>query len=255
MSPRTVATPRSQARGAPGQGGAAAVLVALGAAENESDIVSALPSGSAKRSASAEKALIQGQLEQVKKDMQMIRAAESSMVWDMQREEKQIKEEEEREEARQIMEWRNEMVSGLREEMEERTREQKIRELLESKDYQEFKRDWKKAIKQKEQEENREQLEKKNEEARFKQELQAAAVEDKHMHLADRSEDQQELRDIKLAEQAREKEQGEQERIDELQRELNFKLNQLIAAKENALKSLHFVKAKHKSATAGRRQG
>jgi len=198
---------------------------------------------------------MQGKLEQVKKDMMMIRAAESSMMWDMQREEKQIKEEEEREEARQIMEWREQMVSGLREGMEERTREQKIRELLESKDYQEFKRDWKRATKQKEQEENRESLEKNMEEARFKQELQAAAAVDAHTLRADRTEEQQELKDIKLAEQAREREQGEQDRIDELQRELNFKLNQLIAAKENALKSLHFVKAKHRTTTAGRRQG
>lgn len=228
-------------------------MAALGAAENESACIAAHPNGSAKRSASAEKALMQEKLEQVKKDMQMIRAAESSMTWEMLREEKQMQEEEVREEARQIMEWREQMATGLREEKEERNREQKIRELLESKDYQEFKRDWRKAMKQKEQEDNREQLEKKMEAARFKQELHDAAVAEAHMQLADRSEDQHELRNIRLAEQTRKKEQGEQDRIDELQRELNFKLNQLIAAKENALKSLHFVKAKHRTTTAGRR--
>jgi len=230
-------------------------LAALGAAENENACITAHSTGSAKRSASAEKALMQGKLEQVKKDMQMIRAAESSMVWDMQREVKQQKEEDEREEARQIMEWREQMVTGLREGMEERTGEQTIRELMESKDYQEFKRDWRKAMKQKEQEENREQLEKKMEEARFQQELHAAAVAESHTQLADRREEEHDLREIKLAEQARERDQGEQERIDELQRELNFKLNQLIMAKENALKSLHLVKAKHRMTAAGRRQG
>merc|ERR1719446_733861 len=88
---------------------------------------------------------MKGKLDQRKKEVQQIRALESQLRWDLQREERRQTKEEKLEEARQIMEWREAQVVGMKEYVEEKTREQRVKDLMESKEFQEFKREWKQA--------------------------------------------------------------------------------------------------------------
>merc|ERR1712039_737224 len=86
-----------------------------------------------------------GQLTKEKKEAQQLKALESQLLWDMDREERKMTEAEKREEAREIMEWREKFVGGLNEHAAEISKEQRIQDLMESKDFQEFKRAWKEA--------------------------------------------------------------------------------------------------------------
>ncbi|CAE8630045.1 unnamed protein product [Polarella glacialis] len=85
-------------------------------------------------------AVMRQKLEQEKKEVQQIRGLESQLKWGMEREERRQTDSERLEEARKIMEWREAQAIGMKEYVEEMTREQRIQDLLESKDFQEFKR-------------------------------------------------------------------------------------------------------------------
>jgi len=189
---------------------------------------------------------MKGKLEQAKKEVQQIRSIESQLKWDLQREERRQTEEEKREEARQIMEWREAQVVGMKEYVEEKTREQRIQDLMESKEFQQFKREWKAATRQDEVERAKEQLAEDMEYSHWQAELQRAAMADRQLMNSERYDSYQDLREIKLNEQQREKVQVEEDRAHEVHLEVSHKVNQMAAEKEELLRSLQLLRARHK---------
>merc|ERR1712217_606919 len=130
-----------------------------------------------------------GQYNQAKKEVQQIRALESQLMWDMDREERKQTEAERREEAREIMEWRESQAVGMKEYVEQKTKEERIQELMESKDFQEFKREWKEAKRKDDLEWIKERLEQGMDQAAWNAELQRAAMAERQEECVDRLEE------------------------------------------------------------------
>jgi len=197
---------------------------------------------------------INEKIEHLKKEILRIRAEESQLIRDMERKQRQTQEREAKGEARQYTEWREQLALGLKQGLEERYKEQRMRELEDAKDFQNFKRDAKKAIREKEQEKQREQLAMNLENAQFRHDRELAVAAGDKLVLADRIDTQQELRDLRLAEATRLKEREQQERIEEEHLELGFKVKQFEAAREKALRSLQASESSHRHMPLARRR-
>eukprot|EP00933_Yihiella_yeosuensis_P023308 TRINITY_DN18151_c2_g1_i1.p1 TRINITY_DN18151_c2_g1~~TRINITY_DN18151_c2_g1_i1.p1 ORF type:complete len:786 (+),score=181.57 TRINITY_DN18151_c2_g1_i1:67-2424(+) len=194
-------------------------------------------------------------IEQEKKEVQQIKAIQSQLKWDIEREEKRQTAEERSEEARKIMEWREAQEKGMREYVEEKTREQRVQELLENKDFQVFKREWKQAMRNEEIERIKEQLAEDLDNAHWKVELQKAIAIDRQAQLQDRLDESEELRQIKQDERVREKAQQEEERTHELALEFVHQANQVASEKEELLRSLSLLRAAQKAPAGGNKAG
>lgn len=188
-------------------------------------------------------------LEQEKKEIKQMRALESQLKWNMDREERRQTAEERQEEARQIMEWREEQAKDMKEYVEEKAREQRIQDLLESKDYQHFKREWKQAVRLEEIEHIKEQLEKGMDNAHWQIELQKALALDRQLALQEKFEASEELRELKEKERVREKASQENERAHELALDFAFQANQISAEKEELLRNLALMRQQQRQPT------
>jgi len=189
---------------------------------------------------------MRGKLDQTKKEVQQIRALESQLRWDLQREERRQTQEEKLEEARQIMEWREAQVAGMREYVEEKTHEQRVKDLMESKEFQEFKREWKQATRQDEMDRAKVQLEEDMDQARWQADLQRAAMADRQAANLERFDDLKEVREIKQNEQFREKVQEEDDRAQEIHLAVAHQVSQMSAEKEELLRSLQMLRGRQK---------
>merc|ERR1712151_1256333 len=190
--------------------------------------------------------LMKGQYNQAKKEVQQIRALESQLMWDMDREERKQTEAEKREEAREIMEWRESQAVGMKEYVEQKTKEERIQELMESKDFQEFKREWKEAKRKDDLEWIKERLEQGMDQAAWNAELQRAAMAERQEEVVDRLEECQDMRDIKANEEMQKKVQIEQDRSHEAHLEMAHKVNQISAEKAELLKNLEMLRSRQK---------
>lgn len=199
----------------------------------------------------AEMKELRSKLDQEKKEVRDIRALESQLRWNIQREEKRQTVEEAREEARQIMEWREEQAIGMREYEEEKSREQRIQELMESKDFQEFKREWRQAMKEKAMQDNREQLDEDMQFAEGQADLKRAVAAEDQVVCLDHAGEMQDLREIKVNERKREQVQVEQDRAHEQHLEITHKVNQISSEKEKLLRSLQLMQTRQKVPVRG----
>jgi len=184
------------------------------------------------------RAEMNAKIEQMKMEILRIRAEESHLIRDMERRQRQKQEEEAKDEARQITEWREQLAMGMKQGLEEKSREQRVRELEDAKDFQQFKRDIKMIMREREQEGQREQLAINLDHARFRNDQQLAVAASDKLVLTDNINTQQELRNLRLAETIRQKECEQQERAEEAHLELDFKVKQMVAARNKALRSL-----------------
>jgi len=190
-------------------------------------------------------------LDQEKKEVKQIRALQSQLKWGLEREEKRQTEEERREEARKIMEWRESQATGMREYVEEKSREQRIQELLESKDFQEFKREWKQALRTEEIERIRQQLEEDMDNAHWQVELQKAIVLDRQLTLQERQEAADELRELREREKQKEKAQQQEDRAHDIALDFAHQASQISAEKEELMRNLQLLRARQKAPTGG----
>ncbi|CAJ1377144.1 unnamed protein product [Effrenium voratum] len=190
-------------------------------------------------------------LDREKKEVRQIKALESQIKWDMQREETRQTELERREEARQIMEWRDQEVREMREYVEGKSREQRALELLESKEYQQFKRDWKQAKRKEEIERIKVQLAEDQDNAKWRIELQRALEADRRLLLQEAAEAQEELKELKEKERQKEKFMQEEERAHDIALEYAHQAQQISSEKEALLRSLALLKERSKTSVAG----
>eukprot|EP00440_Ansanella_granifera_P029704 gb/GFBE01032265.1/.p1 GENE.gb/GFBE01032265.1/~~gb/GFBE01032265.1/.p1 ORF type:complete len:750 (+),score=126.72 gb/GFBE01032265.1/:1-2250(+) len=190
-------------------------------------------------------------LEQEKKEVKQIRALESQLKWGLEREEKRQTEEERREEARQIMEWRDSQAKDMKEYVEEKTREQRVQDLMESKQFQEFKREWKQAKRAEEIERIRVQLAEDMDNAHWQVQLQQALELDRQLALQERLEAAEELRELKEKERAREKEKQNEERAHDLALDYAHQAYQINAEKEELMRNLQLLRTRMKAPVAG----
>lgn len=128
-------------------------------------------------------AAMRSRLDQEKREVRQIKSLESQLKWGLQREERRQTEEERREEARLIMEWRDRQAKEMKDFVEEKSREQRVQELLQSKEYQVFKREWKQATRKDEIEQIKAQLAEGMDNAHWKLELQRAVELDRQLAL------------------------------------------------------------------------
>lgn len=167
----------------------------------------------------------------------------------MDREERRQTAEERQEEARQIMEWRETQETDMKEYVKEMSREQRVQDLLESKEYQHFKREWKQAVRLEEIEQIKEQLDKNMDNAHWQVELQKALAIDRQLALQEKLEAAEELRELKEKERVREKASQENERAHELALDFAFQANQISAEKEELLRNLQLMRQHQRQPT------
>jgi len=196
-------------------------------------------------------AIMRRRLDQEKSELKQIRALQSQLKWGMEREEKRQTEEERREEARKIMEWRESQATGMKEYVEEKSREQRVQELLESKDYQEFKREWKQALRTEEIERIREQLAEDMDNSHWQVELQKAIALDRQLALQEQKEAADELRELREQEKQKEKVRQQEDRAHDIALDYAHQASQISAEKEELMRNLQLLRARQKVPAGG----
>jgi len=196
-------------------------------------------------------AAMRNRLDQEKKEVRQIKSLESQIKWGLQREERRQTEEERREEARQIMEWRDREAKEMKDYVEEKNREQRVQELMQSKEYQTFKREWKQAMRKQEIERIKVQLAEGMDHAHWKVELQRAVELDRQLALQEMMEAQQEMREIREKERQREKNMQHQDRVHDMALEYAHQASQISSEKEELLRNLALLRQRQKVPVAG----
>ncbi|CAE7818517.1 unnamed protein product [Symbiodinium sp. CCMP2592] len=179
-------------------------------------------------------AAMRSRLDQEKREVRQIKSLESQLKWGLQREERRQTEEERREEARLIMEWRDRQAKEMKDFVEEKTREQRVQELLQSKEYQVFKREWKQAARKDEIEQIKAQLAEGINNAHWKLQLQRAVELDRQLALQETMESQQEMKELREKERQHEKTVQLQDRAHDLALEYAHQASQISSEKEES---------------------
>jgi hypothetical protein len=194
------------------------------------------------------------QIEETQKEMRQIRALESTIMWNLEREEKKQVEEEKREAAVDIMEWREQLACGLKEADEERSRQKLVQDLYASKEFQEFKRDAKQVLKEADIQHIKEQYQADVEHSQMQAELAKHAVMDRHATVLENLEGIEVLREVKENERVRTKKEQEQERARDQRLNFNHKHKQLRDEKQDLLRNLQQLRSLQKQPieTSGR---
>mmetsp|Transcript_10830 Transcript_10830/g.24790 ORF Transcript_10830/g.24790 Transcript_10830/m.24790 type:complete len:596 (-) Transcript_10830:61-1848(-) len=92
--------------------------------------------------------LLKAKVEQLRRETREMKAAEHSLKWSMQRQERQVKVDEKVRDAKDIMAWRREQVDESQAYADANNRVRRQSELTENRNYQEFKRDRKQVLKE-----------------------------------------------------------------------------------------------------------
>lgn len=146
----------------------------------------------------------------------------------------------------QIMEWRDAEHLGMQEYVAEKTREQGIQELMENKDYQEFKRQWKKSVREKAVQQAQEQLAVDMQFAAEQLQLRRDVAADDAQVAQEQAESLQDVRAIKDGQKKLAKALDEGDRAHEVQTEMAHHANQLAIEKENMVKALQYLQTRAK---------
>lgn len=197
--------------------------------------------------------LMKKQLEETRKEVREIRAIESKMRWDMQREEKLDVMLEQKANEDEVRDWRWQQSDEMKAYIAEKEAATRATELQESKTYQEFKREHKLTEKEREQQYIHEMYLQDVENASWRAELSKAMYEKEKEIVADRLSDVQHLRDYKADHKLMEKAQEEEERAIEQNLEMASLAQQLAKEKEELLQSLQYARQCTKKPLAGGR--
>lgn len=189
---------------------------------------------------------------QVKKEMLQIKGLEGQIRWGMQREEKEYVTEEKAEADREILEWRNEEKVCLQEHVRALYEKRRARELLESREFEEFKRDIKDTEMEEECQRIAEEYLTTAEYAQWREEVSRSRVEQDRLVLEDRITERLEERDIRENEGFVEKVRVEEDRAVEKSLEMNHQVSQVSKEREEMLRNLQFMQSRQKAATASR---
>merc|ERR1712137_729165 len=172
-----------------------------------------------------------------------IRSMEAKMKWDIKRAELQHKAEEAKATEDDFREWRAKEAEDMKALVEEKERDFRATVLMESKEFQEFKRERKALEREEDLRVIDEEYDKNIENAAWRADLMKAAIEKDKALLKERAEDLNEIKDIKnlqkMQDQAAIEEQRQSEKISEMLR----MERELAKEKERLLASLEFTRS------------
>jgi len=197
--------------------------------------------------AATELADMKRKLEQVRREAREIKSLESQLRWDMQREEKRKVKEDKKEAEKEIMEWREDEAVGMKEYVVEKAKEQKVQDLQESKNFQEFKREVKEIKHEEELQRIREQLGEDMENSQWHAELSKAIAAERQEVAIENLDNIQDLREIRLMDKMKEQAQLEEERAFEMEAAMALEVQQMCAEKEELLKSLQHLRVRQQA--------
>jgi len=197
--------------------------------------------------AATELADMKRKLEQVRREAREIKSLESQLRWDMQREEKRKVKEDKKEAEKEIMEWREDEAVGMKEYVVEKAKEQKVQDLQESKNFQEFKREVKEIKHEEELQRIREQLGEDMENSQWHADLSKAIAAERQEVAIENLDKIQDLREIRLMDKMKEQAQLEEERAFEMEAAMALEVQQMCAEKEELLKSLQHLRVRQQA--------
>lgn len=187
-------------------------------------------------------------LEETKKEVRDIRAIEAQMRWNMTREEKKSKVVEAVAEESEIRDWRWQQADEMKAYVEEKDQIIMENELLERKDFVEFKREAKAQVKEEEREYVEERYQQDVENAAWRAELAKEVIDRDKQVAVDRQEDVQVIRDKRAEQRVQEKLEVEDQRQLEQSLEMAKMARELAREKEELLRSLEYVRSCQKPA-------
>jgi len=195
-------------------------------------------------------------LEETKKEVREIKAIESQMRWNLQREEKKQRVEEEKEEVQEIRDWRWRENDQMKAFVAEKAQEVRVQELAAAKQFQEFKREAKAVVKEEEQKVITEEYLKDLEISQWRAEQARIAREQQKEEVIGRIEGHLELKDIKQQKKNEEKMEDYENRVFEQNLEMANLQREIQREKEAMLQSLELTRqAQRVPVRDGRRQG
>jgi len=164
------------------------------------------------------------------------------MGWDIKRAELQHKAEEAKATEDDIREWRAKEAEDMKALVEEKERDFRTTVLMESKEFQEFKRERKALEREEDLRVIDEEYDKNIENAAWRADLKAAMEKDKAL-LKERAEDLNEIKDIKNLQKLQDQAAVEEERQSEKITEMLRMERELAKEKERLLASLEFTRS------------
>lgn len=192
----------------------------------------------------------------MKKEVKDIRAQEAQMLWNMTREEKKERSEEEKAVVEEIRDWRWKQSDDMKAYLAELQLEIRTTELEESKEFQQFKREHKKELLEEEARFVHEVYLNDVEMAAWRAELARAAFRREQALIAEKAQDAKEIKEIKLERIEAVKAEVVNDRALDETLELAKLQRQLQEEKQKLLQSLEYTRSCNqpiKRAVAGRR--
>jgi len=191
-------------------------------------------------------------LEDQKREIRDMRAVESQILWNLQREDKQERVLEEKALDNEIRDWRWKESDEMKAFVAEKEQARKILELQESKEFQEFKRQFKAKLKEEDQEFIARMYLEGQENAAWRAEMHAMLRDGDKELLSNRIDDIQHLRDLRTTQRLQEKVEAEQERQWGQQMEMAHLAQQLAREKEQLMESLQYARQRQRVPPMGR---
>lgn len=192
-------------------------------------------------------------LKETEKEIRELRALESQMRWNLAREEVKDKVQEKAAAEEEIRDWRRKQFEQMKEYELEKAQQAKVEELVDSKGFQEFKREAKLVGKEEELRAIQEEYQKNIENAQFRAEAAKEVYEKDKEVVTVHAEDIQHLREFKKEQKQQEKVKEEETRVMEQSLEMASVARELAKEKEKLLQSLEYVRSCQKTVPLGRR--
>lgn len=194
------------------------------------------------------------QLEQTRKEVKDIRTLEAQMLWNMTRDEKKERITEQKAATDEIRDWRWKQADEMKAYVSELDHEVFVRELEESKEFQEFKRERLKELLDEEQKFIHEVYLNDVEYAAWRAELARAAFRREQALVAEKVQDVQLIRELKVERHQVEKANAEMERGLEQTLELQKLAKQMAEEKQKLMQSLEYTRSCHRGPVPLRRR-
>lgn len=182
-------------------------------------------------------------LEETKREVREIKAIESQLRWNMNREERKGRLSEAKATVDEIRDWRWKQSEEMKAYKAAKAKENKITELRESKSFQEFKREAKVNDKEEEKRQIREEYLQDREHAQWRAELAKAVHEREKETVTNRIEDYLELRDIRNFQKEQEKVEADENRAFEQSLEMAAIAREIEKEREQLLQTLELSRA------------
>lgn len=172
-----------------------------------------------------------------------LRAEESRLRWDVDREERAHNREEDQAEPLRVMQDQAMEIASMQTYVMAKAHAQAKIDIAESKEHQEFKRDWKRMLRERNVELTQAELFEDTQQAMWEAHLREARATEDHEFLADRCDCVQELRQICVEERQREKEREDDDRAQDIHLETLHQVKQTYAKQATVLRSMEVLRA------------